>query len=66
MTTKFEQSRTGGFIVRVDGRFVGKVKKNENWTVRGTRVDWSAYTGGRYVGTENTRKAAAALLTMNA
>jgi hypothetical protein len=63
MTYKFEQSRTGGFIVYLDGRFVGKVKKNENWTVRGTRIDWSAYIAGRYIGTADTRKGAVALLT---
>lgn len=63
MTVNFEAARTGGFIVHVDGKYVGKVKKNENWTVRGTRIDWSAYSADRrYLGTVDTRKAAVALM----
>lgn len=59
----FTYKRKDGFqVVYADDKLVGSVKRKEDWTVRGTRVRWEAWTKGRYIGSDSTRKAAAALL----
>lgn len=64
MTTQiFTFERKDGFqFVRAGGKLVGRVKRIEDWTVRGTRVRWEAWSKGCYISSEQTRKAAAALL----
>lgn len=57
----FEQ-KEGCQLVWIGTKLVGRVKRIEDWTVRGTSVRWEAWTKDRYIGSESTRKAAAALL----
>jgi hypothetical protein len=54
---------TNSYRVEIDGRYVGSVRRVEDWTVRGTRVRWEATTrGGRFLGDGPTRKVAAQFL----
>ena len=59
----FKQSKTtSGHLVYDGEQIIGSVHKSEHWTVRGSRVDWTAYRKGRAIGSAHTRKEAAALL----
>lgn len=63
MDISFRKSAKSASQFVYDGdMLIGAVRKNENWTVRGTRVDWTATHKGRIVGNADTRKAAAELL----
>lgn len=54
------------YFVISGGKIVGKVRKVENWVVRGTRISWEAYQAGKYVGSYETRKAAGESLCLDA
>lgn len=46
-----------------DGIRIGTVMKREDWTVRGTRVQWEASdASGKYISSFDTRKLAIAAL----
>ena len=65
-TPTFTFDRKDGFqFVYADGKLVGRVKRIEDWTVRGTSVRWEAWAQGRYSSSEQTRKAAAATLVQH-
>lgn len=50
----------GFYHVEIDGVYRGRVRRVEDWTVRGTRVRWQAETkNGRVLGSAPTRKEAA-------
>lgn len=61
LTFKRSAKSDAQFVYNGDA-LVGAVRKNEHWTVRGTRIDWTASRNGRVIGNAETRKAAAELL----
>lgn len=63
VTFKRYKKDEASYYVYSDGRLVGLVSRRENWTVRGNRVDWLATRRGVVVGSGETRKSAAALIS---
>lgn len=54
---------SGFYHVEIDGLYRGRVKKIEDWTVRGTSIRWEATSkNGVYKGSGKTRKEAAEFL----
>ncbi|MBZ9984893.1 hypothetical protein LB521_27555 [Mesorhizobium sp. BR-1-1-8] len=53
---------TGGYTVKSGGAIVGMVRKEDAWTVRGSRSFWRAYRKGACLGEFATRQEAAAYL----
>jgi hypothetical protein len=60
MTQRVEFFRQEGFYrVEINGSYAGRVRRVEDWTVRGTRVRWEALTRrGVFLGDGPTRKQA--------
>ncbi|QIW87678.1 hypothetical protein Ab1vBOLIVR5_gp30c [Agrobacterium phage OLIVR5] len=60
---EFRRSKNDSYIYHVyeNGVRIGLVKKRELWVVRGTRIVWESYQK-KYLGTANSRKAAAEIL----
>lgn len=57
----------GKYRVEIDGVYRGHVKRVEDWTVRGSRIRWEAYSRGcTYLGSAPTRKMAAEYLRVRA
>jgi len=54
------------YQVRDGDTLIGSVKRVEGWTVRGAPVRWEARRKGRYLGSADTRKDAAALILTTA
>ena len=60
LTYDFLKSQNvNGYHVKSNGKLIGFVKKEERWTVRGTRIEWTATRKGVYVGNYSTRQEAA-------
>lgn len=60
------QKMTAHYLVKdaASKRHLGEVRRVEDWTAHGTRVRWEAHRMGRHLGSMDTRKDAAALLTL--
>ncbi|RUU99456.1 hypothetical protein EOB36_20480 [Mesorhizobium sp. M6A.T.Cr.TU.017.01.1.1] len=63
ITFRKSDKSDGQFVYDAD-ELIGIVRKDEAWTVRGTRVSWLAYRKGTYIGSAETRGDAAKLLAI--